>query len=89
MPPPLQPPANTSSVPPALNALIPKAVAPLRWEQFHDWTPEQKLLLQNVWKNIDGRHTIQDVKAGLPYPPQMVDDIVQILLTLRIIVLVS
>lgn len=84
-----QPLPRTSPSPAELDALIPKVVAPLRWEQFNDWTPEQRSLLQYVWKSIDGQHTIQDVKAGLPYPPQLVNEILQILLTLRIIVLTS
>jgi hypothetical protein len=84
-----EPLTNTSSSLPGQDALIPRIVAPLRWEQFNHWTPEQKLLLQNVWKSIDGKRTIQDIKAGLPYPPQVANDIIQILLTLRIIVLAS
>jgi hypothetical protein len=71
------------------DALIPRVVATLRWEHFNHWTPEQKLLLQNVWKSIDGRRCIQDIKASLPYPPQAVNDIVQILLKLHIVVLTS
>jgi hypothetical protein len=84
-----QPLTSTSSLPAELDVFIPKAVAPLRWEQFKDWTHEQRVLLQYVWKSIDGKRTIQDVKASLPYPPPMVNDILQILLTLRIIVLTS
>jgi hypothetical protein len=84
-----QPLTSTSSLSAELDAFIPKAVAPLRWEQFKDWTPEQRLLLQYVWKSINGKRTIQEMKASLPYPPQMVNDILQILLTWRIIVLAS
>lgn len=89
VPPSTQPLTRTSSLPPGLDALIPKVVAPLRWDQFNHWTPEQRLLLQNVWKSIDGKRTVQDVEASLPYPPEMVDDILQTLLTLRIIILAS
>lgn len=85
----VQPLTSTSSLPAELDALIPKVVAPLRWEQFNDWTSEQRALLQHVWKSIDGKRTIQDVKVSLPYSPQMVNDILQILLTLHIIVLTS
>lgn len=88
-PPSAQPLTKFSSLPPELDALIPKVVAPLRWDQFNHWTPEQKLLLQNMWKNIDGKRTVQDVRASLPYPPDRVNDVLQILLTLRIIVLAS
>ncbi len=84
-----QPLTRASFLPAELDACIPRAVAPLRWEQFNDWTSEQRLLLQDVWKSIDGKRTIQDVKASLPYPPQMVNDILQILLTSRIIILAS
>jgi hypothetical protein len=92
-PPSAQPSPRTISLTPELTSeadlLIPKVVTPLRWNQFNHWTPEQKLLLQNVWKNIDGKCTIQDLRASLPYPPELVNDVLQILLTLRIIVLAS
>lgn len=88
-PPSAQPPTRTASSTQEADLLTPKVVTPLRWNQFNHWTPEQKLLLQNVWKNIDGKRTVQDVRASLPYPPEMVDDVLQILLTLRIIVLAS
>ncbi len=84
-----QPLAKTSSLPPDLGALIPRAVAPLRWDQFNHWTNEQRLLLQYVWKSIDGKRTVQDVKVSLSYPPEMVDEVLEILLTLRIIILAS
>jgi hypothetical protein len=70
-----------------VQARVPKAVAPLRWEQFSHWSPDQKLMLQNVWKNIDGKRTIHEVKTSLPYPPSAIDDILQALLMLRMIAL--
>jgi hypothetical protein len=82
-----QQPASTPSLPVEVQMRVPKAVAALRWEQFSHWSPEQKLMLQNVWKNIDGKRTIYEVKASLPYPPSAIDDILQTLLTLRIIAL--
>lgn len=88
-PPSAQPPTRTASSMQEADLLIPKVVTPLRWNQFNHWTPEQKLLLQNVWKNIDGKRTVQELRASLPYPPEMVNDVLQILLTLRIIVLAS
>lgn len=83
----VQPLTSASSLPAELDACIPRVIAPLRWEQCKDWTSEQRILLQAVWKSINGKRTIQEVKASLPYPPQMVNDVLQILLRWRIIVL--
>lgn len=80
---------NTPSASPDQDALIPRVVAPLRWEQFNHWTPEQRALLRQVWKYIDGKRTLQEMKANLPYPPHMVYDVIQILLTAGFIILVS
>lgn len=90
--------AGSSSAPPSfdslagsasLDAAIPRVVAQLSWERFNHWTLEQKLLLQDVWQNIDGKRTVRDIKTTLSYPPQMVNDILHILLNLRLIVLAS
>lgn len=72
-----------------LDAAIPRVVAQLSWGQFNHWTLEQKLLLQDVWQNIDGKRTVRDIKTTLSYPPQTVNDILHILLNLRLIVLAS
>jgi len=80
---PLSPPQS------GLDTLIPRVIAPLRWERFSQWTPEQKQLLQHVWKYIDGKHTIYDLKTHLPYPPLVLQDVLQILLELHLIMLGS
>lgn len=82
-----QPPPYFSSPPSTQDASVPRAIAQLRWEQFNSWTLEQKLLLQHIWQSIDGKRTIRDIKVSLPYPPQAVDEVLQILANLRIIVL--
>lgn len=81
--------SNPSSASPGADHLIPRVVTPLRMDQFKHWTPEQRMLLQQVWQYIDGKRTIQDMQAGLPYPPQVVHEVVQILLTAGFIVLAS
>lgn len=86
---PSSPPQAVNSAPffPEPDAAIPRAVAQLRWDQFNHWTLEQRLLLQEVWQSIDGQRTLRDIKASLPYSPQAINDILQILLNLRIIIL--
>jgi len=74
---------------PSRDLLVPKVVAPLRWEQFSHWTPEQKQMLQKVWKEIDAKRTVQNIKASLSYPPEAVNEILDILLKLRLIALTS
>ncbi len=71
------------------DAAIPRIIAQIRWDQFNHWTLERKLLLQDVWQSIDGRRSVREIKAGLAYPPQAVNDILQFLLASRVIVLAS
>lgn len=80
-------PTNPSTAPPDRDASIPRIVAQMNWEQFNHLALEQKLVLQAVWQNIDGKRTVGDIKTNLPYPPQAVNDIIQILLTLHVIAL--
>ena len=84
-----QPLSNSPSLPAELDASVPKAITSLRWDQFKDWTPEQRAVLQSVWICIDGKRTVQEIKVSLPYPPSSVNDVLQILLTLRMILLTS
>lgn len=84
-------PASSQPTPETLDRLLlmdiltPIAIAPLRWEQFNHWTPAQKQMLQNVWKMIDGKRTIQEIKFDFPFSPQIVDDVLQVLLKLQVI----
>ncbi|MBO0778900.1 MAG: hypothetical protein J2P37_08755 [Ktedonobacteraceae bacterium] len=85
----VQSPANIPPLPPLSDTLIPTVVAPLRWEQFSNWSFAQKQMLQSIWKMLDGKHTIQEIKASLPLPPQTINDVLHILLSSRLIIFAS
>ncbi len=73
------------------NILIPQAIATLNWHWFHNWTPQQRQALFMVWRLIDGKHTIWDIKEALKasHSPALVDEALQMLLTLKVIVLLK
>ncbi|GHO47043.1 hypothetical protein [Ktedonospora formicarum] len=71
------------------NMLIPHAVAVMNWHWFHNWTPQQRQALFMVWRLIDGRHTVWEIKEALQasHAPTLVDEILNALLTLKVIIL--
>jgi hypothetical protein len=67
------------------DSLTPVVVAPLPWDRLGNWTLEQKQMLYNVWRAVDGRHTVQEIKASVGLPPQVVEELLKILLSFHII----
>ena len=66
------------------DSLVLKVIAPLPWERLGNWTVGQKQMLYSVWRMIDGRRTVQEIKAGVSLPPQVVNEALQILLSFHI-----
>lgn len=71
------------------DTLIPQAIAAINWHWFHNWSPQQRQALFMVWRLINGRHTVWDIKEALKttHSPALVEEVLQTLLTLKIIVL--
>lgn len=66
---------------------VPKIVATLREEWLSNWTPQQKDMLFTIFNMIDGTRTIEDIRRMAPFPPDLVDELLQILLQLKVIVI--
>ncbi|WP_220195438.1 hypothetical protein [Ktedonospora formicarum] len=71
------------------NKLVPHAVAAIDWHWFHNWIPQQRQALFMVWRLIDGRHTVWEIKEALQasHPPALVDEALKTLLALNVIVM--
>ena len=68
---------------------VPVVIAPLHGEQLHGWTSAQKQMLHSTFDLIDGKRTIQEIKACLAFAPQVVDEELQMLHALRVITISS
>lgn len=70
---------------------IPRAIAPLRWEKLQHLTYQNKIKLYNVWKAIDGRKSIDEIKFLLreQVSSNAINEIFRVLLSLQVIVIVE
>jgi len=51
----------------------------------HWWTPQQQHYLQLIFSLVDGRRSIDEIKAQIPLAPAIVDEGIRILLQLKAI----
>jgi hypothetical protein len=51
----------------------------------HGWTPQQQQCLQMIFSLVDGRRSIDELKAQIPLAPVVVDEGIRILLQLKAI----
>lgn len=73
--------------PPAPPSPIPRIVAVLTPDRLSTWNSQQKEALFKVLININGVRTIEEVKGMVPFPPDLVDELLRILLELNVIAL--
>jgi len=93
-PPPQASPALSSRSYPGLGLLsspiqdwfVPTIISIIDWERLSIWTFEQKQMLYTVLKMIDGRRSVQEIKASVPLTPHLVDETLRILLALQVII---
>jgi len=71
------------------DSAVPTMIAPLDWARLSHWTPQERQLLYTVLQAIDGKQTIQNIKANLPLMPQLIDESLHILLALNVVTLSS
>src|SRR5579859_721268 len=88
-PSPMESSGNVSPPSEFADSMRPTVVATLHWEQLSNWTPEQKQILYNILMVIDGRRTIQEIKAHPTLSPQIVNEALRILLALHVIAISS
>jgi hypothetical protein len=55
--------------------------------QLRSWSPYQQHCIYSVFSLIDGRLTVDEIKAQVPLPPTIVDEVLRILLQIRAIIL--
>jgi hypothetical protein len=68
---------------------VPAIVRPFEWEQWRNWNPQQQQILYTVWRTIDGKKTIRDIKAQTSsfFPAATVEEALQIFLKLKLVVI--
>jgi hypothetical protein len=71
------------------NATVSKIVSSLPSERLLGWTLQQRRMFLLVWKEIDGKRTVQDIKANLriALPENAVEEILQTLLKWQLIMI--
>lgn len=79
-----QSPSPTPSTP---RTPVPRVIAALREEWLSNWTPQQKEPLYAVLGLINGERTVEDIKTATRFPPNLVDELLRILLRLNVIVI--
>jgi hypothetical protein len=82
-------PQTSIPIPPTHIAPLPRIVAPLNLTELAGWTEQHKLLLSTVYQAIDGQRNIEQIKKRVSLPPNVVEEALRILLTLKVIVIVS
>lgn len=74
---------------PAQHAPVPRQIAVLDINRLEGWTSRHKKMLLLVYEAIDGQRSITDIQAEVPLPPEVVEEGLRILLTLKVIVISS
>ena len=74
-----------------LDTVVLVTIAPIEWRLLTNWTPEQQQILYTVWRMIDGKRNIRDIKAmtSASIPASTVDEALRVLLKLKSVVLSS
>jgi hypothetical protein len=68
---------------------VPRIITQLDWKQLSTWTVRQQQILSGIWRLIDGRRTIREIKStiGNSLPASVVDEAFYVLLELRVVVI--
>lgn len=69
------------------NAVVSRTVPSLPSEQLLAWTLQQRRMFLLVWHEIDGKRTVQNIKAalGMSFSEAAVEETLHTLLTLKLI----
>lgn len=87
-PPPPPPPSPQRADPsprPMQGSPVPTRIAQFNREKLDGWTTRQKMVLAIIFGVIDGRHTIEEIKADVPLPPGVVEEALRVLLSMKVI----
>ena len=80
-----QPPISMPFAPSARNTSVLRAISEIPLERLSGWTPSQIDTLRAVVAAIDGRRTVEEIKLAVPFPPDLVDELLRILFELKTI----
>jgi hypothetical protein len=71
------------------NAVVSRTVSSLPSERLLDWTLQQRRMFLLVWHEIDGKRTVQNIKAALAMSlsEAAVEEALHTLLTLNLIII--
>jgi hypothetical protein len=64
---------------------VPRSIAKLDLEQLAAWEPRYRIALYMVYSWIDGRRSMDEIKANISLPSHIVDEAFRILLLLKVV----
>ena len=64
---------------------IPRRIAPLDIQRVRMWSTKERMLLNTVFTFIDGQHSVEDLKKRLSLSPEMVDNVLETLISMGVI----
>jgi len=71
------------------NSPIPHVTARLTFNQTSALTPAQKHALITIYSLVDGNRSIEDIKQAVAFPPQLVEEAMQVLVWIGVIAIPS
>lgn len=66
---------------------VPQVIAGLSQDRLSAWTPQQRSILYTTLTLINGERTVAAIKNAVPFPPDVVDELLYILLESGVIVI--
>lgn len=84
---PNQPPLPHPSVHPLESSSVPGIVSTLPQDQLNTWTAQRRDAFYIILANIDGVNTLEEIRSLVPFPPDLVDELMCILLEMKVIVI--
>lgn len=80
-----QPPLHPSAHP-LERSSVPGIVSTLPQDQLTTWTSQRRDALYIILANIDGVNTLEEIRSLVPFTPDLVDELIRILLEMKVIV---
>ena len=80
---------NNAHIYKPFNSPIPYAIANLNLNLLTSWTPEQKQALFRLYSLVDGNRTVDDIKKAISLSSQLVEEGLQVLVSMNVIAISS
>ncbi len=72
---------------PLESSSVPRIISAVPQDQLRAWTSQRRDALYTTLANIDGENTIEEIRGLMPYPPELVNELLRILLEMKVIVI--